>query len=48
MWQWINVAGVIAAFVMTFINPDVGGALLFGSAVSVGVRMIVQERKEKR
>lgn len=48
MWQWINIAGLIAALVVTFINPNAGGALLFASAISVGIRLVVQERKRKR
>lgn len=48
MWQLINILGLIAAVVLVFIIPNLGGAVLIACAVSVGARIIVAERKRTR
>lgn len=48
MWQLINILGLIAAVVLIFTIPNLGGAVLIACAVSVGARIIVAERNRKR
>lgn len=48
MWQWINILGLLTSVVLIFTIPNAGGAVLIVCAVSVGIRMIVQEKNRNR